>query len=609
MSYTTGSQTLQKSMNGIFTIEGDTISAITILADDITCDTLTVNSTSTFNGSVPTSTVTGIPSGTMIAPVNMLVNIFLAAVTGGYARLTTVDNTFTNNNTFDGSLISTTTQPVTTDSSTIVPTTNWIQDLLFTKIRVNANNSVSSGVSAGLTSQGTSAVALGYLAGEDTQGNNSVALGTSAGRTTQGLSSVAIGPLAALTAQGNGCVSIGNQTARLNQNDFSVALGQQAGYNALATNAIAVGYLASYSSSIANSICFNGTGAIFNPTQAGLFVKPLRGVSTGLIAGGLFYDSSTGELKYSTSTTNTLNASVATTISSPTTNINGTTCNISSTNLAVSTSTATTFVNLPSTTTTFTTATANQFITKNIGDTTYAKLASPTFTGTVTIPTLVLTNPVALPNNSTATTQPSTEASTNIATTAYVERADYYSNPLEIYFNVGVGGGSGLINLKRFNCDPAFAVTASIFSTLMNFDAIRLDQGVTYTGVTTYFAASPAGGLLQIGMYDVNGAILASTGIYTSVGTTGFHSLNFTTSYMPSTCAVVWLGVHIRVSTTTSHMATSGGGASAINCSPAPTTALCKGRSFQITKPATFPATINGLAKTANNFCHWYGVY
>jgi len=156
MAYTTGSQSINKSMNGILNfdtgggviIEGDTITAGTMTATDIICNTLTVNSTSTFNGSVPTSTITGTPTltqiapvsmldaihgrlttaftntwlstnifnailptstltgtptGTQIAPVNMLNNLYLAAVAGGYARLTTVDNTFTNNNTFKGS--------------------------------------------------------------------------------------------------------------------------------------------------------------------------------------------------------------------------------------------------------------------------------------------------------------------------------------------------------------------------------------------------------------------------------------------------------------------------------------------------------------------------
>ena len=55
-----------------------------------------------FNDYLPTSTLTGTPTATQIAPVSMLNNLYLAAVTGGYARLTTTDNTFTNNNTFNG---------------------------------------------------------------------------------------------------------------------------------------------------------------------------------------------------------------------------------------------------------------------------------------------------------------------------------------------------------------------------------------------------------------------------------------------------------------------------------------------------------------------------
>jgi len=209
----------------------------------------------------------------------------------------------------------------------------------------------------------------------------------------------------------------------------------------------------------------------------------------------------------------------------------------------------------------------------------------------------------------TAVTQARTENSTNVATTAYVNRANAFTDPNDIYFNVGVGGGSGTINLKRMNYDPIFAVSAILFSTQMNFNAIRLDAGVTYTGVTTYFPVSPTGAQLRIGMYEAGGNLLASTGTYTSVGVVGFHSINFTTAYTPTSNITLWIGTHVLVSTTNQQLASSTGGISATNCSPAPNATICAGRAFNITKPATFPATLNGVAKTAHNFSYWYGLY
>lgn len=219
---------------------------------------------------------------------------------------------------------------------------------------------------------------------------------------------------------------------------------------------------------------------------------------------------------------------------------------------------------------------------------------------------VAITGTTTIPN---AVTQAATESSTNVATTAYVNRANYFTDPLELYFNVGVGGGSGTLNLKRMNYDPIFATTSNSFTLQMNFNAMRLDQGVTYTGVTTNYPGSPAGGQLRVGMYNAAGTLLASTGTYTSVGTGGFHSINFSATYTPTANTMVWIGTHVLVSTTTSQFATTAGIWSAGNPSPAPSTTLCTGRAFYITKPAAFPTTLNGVAKTAQNFFYWYGVY
>jgi len=748
MSYTTGGQTIDKSMNGIITfdtgggvvISGDTITADLISStSEIHSDTLLSSGSDItaggvviapfliatsavyfdVNQNIQAAVLTGrliftnsaTPSGgrsyefkngttSLLLMENTLITLGVPLTTASNVTITGTTTSINSSTTFDGALVSIIVQPATTDSSTRIPTTNWVQDLVLSKIRVTANNSVSSGLNAGSVSQGADSVAIGNLAGENTQGLKSVAIGFNAGRTTQGATAIAIGALAGLTIQGASAIALGNQTARLNQSDFSIAIGAQAGYNALALNAIAIGYLAAYTSSVANSICLNGTGAVFNPSQAGFFVKPLRGVSTGLIAGGLYYDSTTGELQYSTSTTTTLNASTATNISSPTTTITGTTCNHNSTtnningtntNIASTgafgvtspttniggtncniTGTGALGITCPTTniggtncningtgTCTISSATGtivkspqtasssaiafsvqNSVVSPNLNSVSVGcNLAVGNYNGIVqagdaaiiagggigtqnlcvtshsntavgiritAAGAVAITGSTTIPN---AVTQAVTESSTNVATTAYVNSATWETNPLEIYFNVGVGGGSGTINLKRMNYDPIYATSSISFNTQMNFIAMRLDQGVTYTGLTTFFPGSPAGGQLRVGMYNAAGTLLASTGTYTSVGTGGFHSFNFGVTYTPTANTMVWIGTHVLVSTTTTHLATSVGGQSASNCSPAPTTALCTGRAFFITKPATFPATLNGVAKTAQNFNYWYGMY
>jgi hypothetical protein len=85
MSYTNGGQTIDKSMNGIISydtgdgvvIEGGTVTAENVLATDITCDNLQVNTsatfsgTATFNTALPTSTITTTTNGNQFITKNI----------------------------------------------------------------------------------------------------------------------------------------------------------------------------------------------------------------------------------------------------------------------------------------------------------------------------------------------------------------------------------------------------------------------------------------------------------------------------------------------------------------------------------------------------------
>ena len=125
MSYTTGVKTIEKSMNGLVTfesgggvtIEGDTITTVNLDAENVECNTLVVDFTSTFNGSLPTSTQTTSNDPTQL--INRTIgNTY-------YATLNS-DNTFTSNshNTFKGSNTFTNTNTFNTDLPTSTQTTS-----------------------------------------------------------------------------------------------------------------------------------------------------------------------------------------------------------------------------------------------------------------------------------------------------------------------------------------------------------------------------------------------------------------------------------------------------------------------------------------------------
>jgi hypothetical protein len=153
-------------------------------------------------------------------------------------------------------------------------------DSTVTPFSINPSTSAFNvGTTLKVEDSATGRVAVGANAGQTTQGVNSVAVGYAAGTVNQGENSVAIGYLAGLEAQGSNSIAIGNGAGKEAQGSNSIAIGNQAG------NA----------SQVANSICISATGTAVNPTNAGLYITPVRNIVQTTALG---YDATNKEITY-----------------------------------------------------------------------------------------------------------------------------------------------------------------------------------------------------------------------------------------------------------------------------------------------------------------------
>ena len=161
----------------------------------------------------------------------------------------------------------------------------------------SGNNTVSIGGLAGQTSQGTSAVAVGHEAGQTSQGSFAVAVGLNAGQNSQQTAAVAIGHVAGQTSQGQDAVAVGVGAGINSQGANATAIGNRAGAGYTTSQgefAVAVGAFAGYNSQAAYSIAINASGNYLNPTEAGLYIDPIRNdVNGGNVTA---YNTSTKEL-------------------------------------------------------------------------------------------------------------------------------------------------------------------------------------------------------------------------------------------------------------------------------------------------------------------------
>ena len=154
-------------------------------------------------------------------------------------------------------------------------------------------SAVAIGHDAGTTSQGDHATAVGYLAGNSSQGNTSVAIGHEAGMTSQGLASVAMGYQAGMTTQGTNTVAVGHNAGEVDQSSNAVAIGHEAGMTTQGIESVAVGFQAGKTSQSANAVAVGpnsgeenqSSNAVAIGHEAGMTTQGIESVAVGFQAG------------------------------------------------------------------------------------------------------------------------------------------------------------------------------------------------------------------------------------------------------------------------------------------------------------------------------------
>jgi hypothetical protein len=144
-------------------------------------------------------------------------------------------------------------------------------------------------------------IALGHYANVNITGLG-VSIGYGAGAINPGYDAIAIGDGAGGTNQGATTIALGVASGRTNQGQYSIAIGPNAGHYAQGANSIAIGYSAGATNQPQNTIILNATGGanLDGAVANAFFVKPVRQANT---VNALFYNSTTGEISFDTSTT------------------------------------------------------------------------------------------------------------------------------------------------------------------------------------------------------------------------------------------------------------------------------------------------------------------
>jgi len=139
--------------------------------------------------------------------------------------------------------IITTLTPPTTDNSTKIATTAFVNSYVSTQGGVPiSGETLHIGFQCGQTSQGTNAIAIGYQSGQTTQGTKAIAMGYQSGQAAQGTKAMAMGFQCGLSTQGESAIAIGNQCGQTSQKDYAIAIGYQSGATNQGTSAVAIGY-------------------------------------------------------------------------------------------------------------------------------------------------------------------------------------------------------------------------------------------------------------------------------------------------------------------------------------------------------------------------------
>ena len=117
-----------------------------------------------------------------------------------------------------------------------------------------------------------------------------------------------MGILAGNSFQGSGAVALGYGTGQKDQGEYSIAIGYGAGNISQGINSIAIGYNSGKTSFPANAILLNASGTDIVPavSVAGFHVNPVRNPAP--TANALYYNTSTKEITYGTSSATTKNS-------------------------------------------------------------------------------------------------------------------------------------------------------------------------------------------------------------------------------------------------------------------------------------------------------------
>lgn len=147
--------------------------------------------------------------------------------------------------------------------------------------------------------QNYTAIAIGQYAGYWNQSTGAIAIGEYAGNTNQGSEAIAIGSVAGEERQNEESIAIGVSSGNFNQGTHSIAIGRNAGHYNQGSESIAIGYQAGQTNQANNSIVLNASGESFVVENSGLYIKPVRSISSYL-SNLLMYNPINNEILYST---------------------------------------------------------------------------------------------------------------------------------------------------------------------------------------------------------------------------------------------------------------------------------------------------------------------
>lgn len=164
----------------------------------------------------------------------------------------------------------------------------------------SGNGNTTFGLYAAASGQGYRATAIGFGAGQTNQSNFATAVGLHAGQTTQGTAAVAVGHSAGQDNQSQDAVAIGSHAGQNTQGYMATAIGYRAGYGDTTGQgqySVAIGAKAGRVSQHEYSIAINASGNDLTPTEAGLYIDPIR--ANNAVGGNVaVYNTATKEVVY-----------------------------------------------------------------------------------------------------------------------------------------------------------------------------------------------------------------------------------------------------------------------------------------------------------------------